>query len=112
MAGAARRTGFSAAFTKGTAGSRPAGGEIAFAGGRAAPRDRDGLAGFETDWRDAHPGVNAVTLAVIAKDVVERPPSQTRWPRSASNGTPDDGTNLRLVREARERRGVRFDWAA
>ncbi|MCG2748374.1 MAG: DUF4071 domain-containing protein [Desulfobulbaceae bacterium] len=114
------------------------------------------LQGFETDWRDAYPGVNAVTLMEL-----KEPPDPRREKllpvvayaveRRISAGKPDywdhatrlelavlgrdisnaevalahalastretwepetTARNLRLIREARERRGEHLDWAA
>lgn len=112
-------------------------------------------AGFETDWRDAYPGVNAVTLMEVRQpgdpalhDLL--PVVRYAVERRLAAGTPDywdyatllelavlarDETranaahgratvdvragweakttarNLRLIREARERRGERLPWA-
>jgi hypothetical protein len=114
------------------------------------------LRGFETDWRDAYPGVNAVTLMEL-----KEPPDPRREQlvgvvayaveRRIAAGTPDywdfatrlelavlandeqharaalgealasvrerwepetTARNLRLIREARDRRGVSTTWLA
>jgi len=130
-------------------------GEKALARGLLAQAIEAYLKGFEADWRDAYPGVNAVTLMEI-KD----PPDPRRGrlipivsyavERRIASGKPDywdhatllelavlaneqqkaesalaDGLaavreawepettarNLRLIREARERRNERIEWA-
>ncbi|CAN5362494.1 hypothetical protein BH24GEM3_BH24GEM3_14900 [soil metagenome] len=114
------------------------------------------LRGFETDWRDAYPGVNAVTLMEISDPPDPRreqllPVVRYAVERRISAGKPDywdhatllelavlsedeEGAvnalgdalaavgevwepettlrNLRLIREARERRGEAVPWAA
>ncbi|MGI9180722.1 MAG: TRAFs-binding domain-containing protein [Longimicrobiaceae bacterium] len=114
------------------------------------------LRGFETDWRDAYPGVNAVTLMEISDPPDPRreqllPVVRYAVERRISAGKPDywdhatllelsvlsedeEGAvnalgdslaavrevwepettlrNLRLIREARERRGQAVPWAA
>jgi hypothetical protein len=113
------------------------------------------LKGFETDWRDAYPGVNAVTLMEIKDPPDERrraliPIVRYAVERRVTGGKPDywdhatlvelsvlagdeeqataslgdalanageafqpetTARNLRLIREARERRGEQPAWA-
>ncbi len=113
------------------------------------------LKGFETDWRDAYPGVNAVTLMEIKDPPDERrltliPIVRYAVERRVASGKPDywdhatlvelsilgkdedqamtslgdalanvreafepetTARNLRLIREARERRGEQPAWA-
>ncbi len=114
------------------------------------------LAGFETDWRDAYPGVNAVTLMEM-EDVVDArqaellPVVRYAVKRRLASKTPDywdkatllelhvlagqqaaaenaladalismrepwegetTARNLRLIREARERREIKMEWIA
>ncbi len=113
------------------------------------------LKGFETDWRDAYPGVNAVTLMEIKDPPDERrhaliPIVRYAVERRVAGGKPDywdhatllelsvlgsdeeqavaslgdalanvreafepetTARNLRLIREARERRGEQPTWA-
>lgn len=113
------------------------------------------LKGFETDWRDAYPGVNAVTLMEIKDPPDERrhaliPIVRYAVERRVGGGKPDywdhatlvelailgsneeqavaalgdalanvreafepetTARNLRLIREARERRGTQPAWA-
>lgn len=112
------------------------------------------LSGFETDWRDAYPGVNAVTLMELREPPDERrlgilPVVRYAAERKVAKGKPDywdyatllelavlgtDRTqaaqvlpralacvresweprttarNLRLIREAREKRGLDAGW--
>ncbi|HEX8359908.1 MAG TPA: TRAFs-binding domain-containing protein [Longimicrobium sp.] len=112
--------------------------------------------GFEADWRDAYPGVNAVTLMELSEPpIAERaeliPVVRYSVRRRVASGKPDywghatllelavlagdeagaashlsdalaalrepweaetTGRNLRLIREARERRGAGVPWAA
>jgi tetratricopeptide (TPR) repeat protein len=112
------------------------------------------LRGFETDWRDAYPGVNAVTLMELKDPPDPRreqliPVVRYAVERRIANGKPDywdyatrlelavlagdedragqalgealalaretweretTARNLRLIREARERRGEPADW--
>jgi hypothetical protein len=112
------------------------------------------LQGFETDWRDAYPGVNAVTLMELREPPDERrkalfPVVRYAVARRVATGKPDywdhatelelavlanderaaeqavtgalaatreiweretTGRNLRLIREARQRRGEPTDW--
>ena len=114
------------------------------------------LRGFEADWRDAYPGVNAVTLMEISDPPDPRreelvPVVRYAVRRRVAGGTPDywdhatllelavlareeadaaaalgdalavvrepwepetTARNLRLIREARERRGDGVPWAA
>jgi tetratricopeptide (TPR) repeat protein len=114
------------------------------------------LKGFEADWRDAYPGVNAVTLmevkeppdprraqlipvvtyaverriaagkpdywdfatqielAVLAKNKAAASAALRRALPAVREGWEPEttGRNLRLIREARERRGDPVDWAA
>lgn len=114
------------------------------------------LRGFESDWRDAYPGVNAVTLMEIREPPDPRreelvPVVRYAVKRRVAGGTPDywdhatllelavlagdeagasealgnalavvreswepetTARNLRLIREARERRGAPVPWAA
>lgn len=114
------------------------------------------LGGFEADWRDAYPGVNAVTLMEISEPPDPRreellPVVRYAVRRRVEGGTPDywdhatllelavlardedaaaealgdalaavreswepetTARNLRLIREARERRGDAPAWAA
>jgi hypothetical protein len=114
------------------------------------------LRGFEADWRDAYPGVNAVTLMEISEPPDPRreelvPVVRYAVRRRVAGGTPDywdhatllelavlgrdeagaaaalgdalaavreswepetTARNLRLIREARERRGDAPAWAA
>jgi len=114
------------------------------------------LAGFESDWRDAYPGINAVTLMELSEPVDSRqarllPVVQYAITRRLASSTPDywdhasalelsvlmndpaeaeraladaivrareafepetTQRNLRLIREARERRGVECAWIA
>lgn len=113
------------------------------------------LSGFETDWRDAFPGINAVTLMEIKDPPDERrkeiiPVVRYSVERKIAKGKPDywdyatlvelgvlgldqaeskkslaqalacvreswepetTARNLRIIREARERRGQSPDWA-
>ncbi|HEY6340344.1 MAG TPA: TRAFs-binding domain-containing protein [Bryobacteraceae bacterium] len=113
------------------------------------------LAGFEADWRDAYPGVNAVTLMELKDPPDDRrkrvlPVVRYAVERKIAQGHPDywdyatlvelavlaedraeaekmlaetlarvrekwepetTARNLRLIREARERRGGRAAWA-
>jgi hypothetical protein len=114
------------------------------------------LKGFQADWRDAYPGVNAVTLMEVRE--LPDPRREELLPvvryavrRRVENGTPDywdhatllelavlagdeaaasdalgaalaavreswepetTARNLRLIHEARERRGASLSWAA
>lgn len=112
------------------------------------------LRGFEADWRDAYPGVNAVTLMTLQEKPDPRrdqllPVVAYAVERRIANGKPDywdfatrlelavlasdeeaagaalgdalaarreiwegetTARNLRLIREARERRGTGSDW--
>jgi tetratricopeptide (TPR) repeat protein len=112
------------------------------------------LAGFESDWRDAYPGVNAVTLMELKEPPDERrkqilPVVRYAVERKIAKGKPDywdyatllelavlsadqaeaeklltkclafvrekweletTGRNLRLIREAREKRGAVPGW--
>ena len=114
------------------------------------------LKGFEVDWRDAYPGVNAVTLMEVREPPDPRreelvPVVRYAVKRSVAGGTPDywdhatllelavlardeagagealgnalavvreswepetTARNLRLIREARDRRGAPVPWAA
>jgi hypothetical protein len=114
------------------------------------------LRGFEADWRDAYPGVNAVTLMELREPPDARrteliPVVRYAVDRRIATGTPDywdhatrvelavlgtnetgaaaalddalaavrevwepetTAKNLRLIREARERRGEPVAWAA
>jgi tetratricopeptide (TPR) repeat protein len=114
------------------------------------------LKGFESDWRDAYPGVNAVTLMEIREPPDPRreelvPVVRYAVKRRVAGGTPDfwdhatllelavlacdeagasealgnalavvreswepetTARNLRLIREARDRRGAPVAWAA
>jgi tetratricopeptide (TPR) repeat protein len=114
------------------------------------------LRGFEADWRDAYPGVNAVTLMEISEPPDPRreelvPVVRYAVRRRVAGGTPDywdhatllelavlgcdeegaaaalgdalaavrepwepetTARNLRLIREARDRRGDGLPWAA
>jgi tetratricopeptide (TPR) repeat protein len=114
------------------------------------------LKGFESDWRDAYPGVNAVTLMEIREPPDPRreelvPVVRYAVKRRVAGGTPDywdhatllelavlasdeagasealgnalavvreswepetTARNLRLIREARDRRGAPVPWAA
>jgi tetratricopeptide (TPR) repeat protein len=114
------------------------------------------LRGFEADWRDAYPGVNAVTLMEVSEPPDPRreeliPVVRYAVRRRVAAGTPDywdhatllelavlardeagaaaalgdalacvreswepetTARNLRLIREARERRGDAVPWAA
>ena len=114
------------------------------------------LRGFEADWRDAYPGINAVTLMEVREPPDERrhdlvPVVRYAVERRVATGEPDfwdhatllelailaedearanqaldaaleavreswepetTARNLRLIREARERRGEPVPWAA